>query len=132
MKSSQQAYAFATQTTGAGHNHRPPHLHHAVTLIKGLAAEEEVPAGTEQILSAEAQAMEATEQEEVNWYFRECRLTRMFKSETKKLWLSVQKPELRQALHLAIKSCGGRLLLGKAPAGHTEWQLARWLDQLGK
>jgi hypothetical protein len=138
-----RSYADKCEELGRGHNLGPPHVHMWQAMCAFLRDSEAVGDRHREVLKDHLTAWESMEVEECVIGIRMVRVTKCFKSDTKKLWISLDEgvwmaeagaagyKSLRRAIITAVGCLEHtKMVSGKAPAGHMESELSALLNRL--
>jgi len=135
-------YAEMCEAAGRGHEYGPPHIHLWRTLVEHLSLNQAIGQATRTCLAAHLVELTRWSMEEACLHIRLIKVTRTFKSETRKLWLHVNEsirqaesanplPSIRRNVLNALGELDGfRLVQGRAPPGHLETELSAFLEKL--
>ena len=84
----------------------------------------------QKVLKELAMRLEASTQLAIHQEIPCCRITKIFRPENVKLWTAITDNEVRNAYVSSVEQIGGRVLVGAAPPGVMEAEMAKWLENI--
>jgi len=130
MRAETVKYERMVKEAGKGHSYGPPDLHRYAVLVETLMADTKVNEHDRELLKEENERLaQLTGQTFVTVLGQQVHLVRLvktFKSETKRLLLSISTT-VAPTIVQALVDIGGDLKTGRAPPGAMEDELERWL-----
>ena len=143
LRETGRVYARKAEELGRNHTLGPPHVWMFGALLNYLKECTDVRTQTRKALTEIAQAYETWDTALTCQIVRMVRITKCFKSESKKLWISLGEvgmqveSKMSHSLRLTLIRAMGdipnhRRTQGKAPAGYTEQQLSEFLGRLSE
>jgi len=126
-------YERAVRAAGKGHSYGQPHKHLYLRLLESLSQQDKVLPEIRTQLKAEYERLNALDKDEADKQILQVvqllRITKTFKSDTKRVLLSQTRNPLQMHITEALVQCGLDRKWGRAPRGALEDELEKWLTR---